>query len=177
MSNSPPKIRALMENFAAKRVVRTRSILLNASVEKVFPLFTPLGEKAWAEGWNPQILHPASGETVEGMVFVTRHGGDEQDTIWTVSVYSPEKYFVRYLRVSPESRLGVVEVSCAAADLGKTQATVIYEFTALSEQGNQFIDDFTEEHYQQYISEWESAINDYLSKQNSPSSGFVNRYW
>lgn len=152
-----------MENFGAKRVVRTHSILLNAPVEKVFPLFTPLGEKAWVEGWNPQILHPASGEAAEGMVFVTRHIG-EPDTIWTISGYQPERFFVRYVRVSPESRLGVVEVSCAAADAGKTKAIVTYEFTALSEKGNEFIDGFTEEHYRQYISEWESAINKWCER-------------
>src|SRR5512135_1664224 len=49
------------EKFAAATVTRTGHLTFDAPVEKVFPLFTPLGERNWAPGWNPEILYPADG--------------------------------------------------------------------------------------------------------------------
>jgi hypothetical protein len=27
-------------------------------VDSVFELFSPLGEKAWVPGWDPELIHP-----------------------------------------------------------------------------------------------------------------------
>ena len=47
-------------------VERRHSIVLSGSIACVFLLFTPAGEKLWVEGWDPEFLHPTSGETCEG---------------------------------------------------------------------------------------------------------------
>jgi hypothetical protein len=41
----------------AKRISRSSTITLNAPLEKVFPLFGPIKEMEWAEGWQPEIMY------------------------------------------------------------------------------------------------------------------------
>jgi hypothetical protein len=84
-------------------VERRHSIVLSGSIDRVFHLFTPAGEKLWVEGWDPEFLHPTSGETCDGMVFRTSHGGEI--TLWACIDWSPSAYRVRYARVTPPPAL------------------------------------------------------------------------
>lgn len=147
--------------FTAQRISRTQIIQLSAPVNHVFPLFEPIGEKQWAEGWEPEMIYPVSGDTEEGAVFMT--GSHEAThTIWTILTYNPAKAHISYLRVTPDSHIGMVDVRCEDALHEITRTSVTYTLTALTEQGNDYIAGFTAEHYQAWISSWETAINYYL---------------
>lgn len=150
-----------MNKFEARHVQRSHTIVLKGVPKVVFPLFTPAGEKLWVEGWDPVFLHPASGETQEGMVFVTGH--DEETTYWSLVKYEPAAWLARYARVTPASRFGFVEVECKDAGNGKTRAKVTYIYTALSEIGNRFIDELTAESYCEMIDSWQEKVNSYLA--------------
>jgi len=149
--------------FIAKRIDRTHSIELNAPPETVFPLFTPLGEKKWVDGWEPRMLYPTSGEAMKGTVFITQQPG-EADTIWNMLNYSPENFRVKYARVTPGSRFGIVEVHCEKLGSDHSRVQVSYIFTALSEAGNDFISNFSETHYRAYIDSWKTQIHSYLER-------------
>jgi hypothetical protein len=150
-------------SFQAAHITRSAQIRLAAAPNVTFPLFEPLGERAWVEGWDPQPLFPASGEAMEGAVFLTQHPG-EPATIWSIVVYDPEQHCVAYLRVTPNNRIGRVEVSCTPEGDAATLATVTYTFTALTEAGNVYLAHFTAEHYADYIASWETDINAYLGR-------------
>jgi hypothetical protein len=147
--------------FEPLHVSRSGIIHLPTSPEQVFPLFEPIGEMRWAEGWSPRVLYPASGEACLGMVFTTQHPG-ESETTWTVAAYDPYRCHITYVRQTPGSRIGVVDVSCAAIEDHASEVTVTYTFTALSEEGNAAIAAFTEDFYAAYMADWERAINHYL---------------
>ena len=149
--------------FEANHVVKSHTIEIEARPEVVFPLFSPMGEKKWVEGWNPVMHYPRSGEAMEGAVFATRPEG-EAETIWAIVKYEPATWRVEYLRVTPSSRVAVVEVRCEEADGGKTRARVTYTFTALSEEGNRYISDFTDDRYREYIESWQQAIHRFLKR-------------
>jgi hypothetical protein len=121
---------------------------------------TPLGEKFWVKDWKPEFLYPASGETREGMVFTTEHQNEK--TYWSLMVFDPVRYAVRYARVTPTSRFGFVEVICEATNQAKTRATVTYTFTALTEAGKAYLEAFSEESYRHMIDSWQTEINTYL---------------
>jgi hypothetical protein len=146
--------------FTANHISRSYTIELAGETKEVFYLFEPLGEKEWAEGWNPQILYPTSGEIQEGTVFVTE-GLDKAQTIWTILAYDPQAHSIKYLRLAPTSHLALVEIQCRPYQT-KTRATVQYTFTALSESGNAYLDKFTESYYRDWIENWGKAINYYL---------------
>ena len=150
-----------MTKFSAKRVTRTHTIELAAPAQRVFPLFEPIGEKLWAEGWDPHMLYPASGATQEGSVFTTQ-GHDSSTTIWTVIHFDPEKFQITYLRVTPDSNVVKVEIHCVGSQAETAQARITYTFTALTEKGNQYVDQFTEAHYSHWIEFWGMAINHFL---------------
>ncbi len=150
-------------SFTASHVSRSHTIHLDAPPRQVFPLFEPIGEKAWAEGWEPTLLFPADGAAQPGAVFTTRHP-DESETIWMITGYDPARFHLGYLRVTPGSRVGKIDIACQEAPGGTTRASVIYTFTALSEQGNAFIARFTQAHYQEMMAAWEQAINSYLAQ-------------
>jgi hypothetical protein len=145
-----------MSAFIAERSTRSHSFVVGMPMARAFPLFEPEGERAWAHGWNPSYVHPASGKAEPGMVFTTNHGGE--DTIWMVIRHEPSAGIVEYARVTPGSRTATVLVQCAPIDAGRTRVTVIYVFTGLSEAGNAIVRKMDDEAYRDYIESWREAI-------------------
>lgn len=132
-----------------------RSFHLDAPLARVFPLFTALGEKAWAEGWAPE---PLSGQEERGSVFRTVHNGRE--TVWIVIDYRPSEGRVSYARLAQGSNMGLVDVQCSAAPDGGTAVTVRYTLTGLDAQGRTFVNGFLDpSHYGRMIGEWRVAIS------------------
>lgn len=138
---------------------QVRSFHLDAPVAQVFPLFTALGEKAWAPGWEPELL---SGREERGSVFRTVHGGRE--TTWIVLDYIPSEGRVSYARLAQDSNMGLVDVQCSAAAGGGSDVRVRYTLTGLNPQGQAFVTEFLDPvHYARMIEEWRTAISKALA--------------
>lgn len=138
---------------------QVRTFHLDAPVAQVFPLFTALGEKAWADGWEPELL---SGREERGSVFRTVHGGRE--TTWIVVDYRPAKGRVSYARLAQGSNMGLVDVQCTASPAGGTEISVRYTLTGLNPQGQAFVSEFLEpQHYSRMIEEWRAATRKALA--------------
>jgi hypothetical protein len=154
-----PLILALLWSTAAmseQPATQVRSFRLDAPLERVMPLFTAEGERSWAPGWEPTIL---SGDVERGSAFVTRaHSGIE--TTWIVADYRPAEGRVSYARLAQGSNIGLVDVSCTAAEGGGTVVSVRYTLTGVSEQGRAFVREFLEPtHYAKMIDEWRAATS------------------
>jgi hypothetical protein len=107
--------------------------------ERALHLFTPVGERAWAPGWDPVFPAGERGDgAAPGTVFLTGA------SIWVVVDREPDR--VRYARVTPGVRAGTVEVRLRA-DGPHTLADVTYETTALDD-----------EPFDPDIAHWEHAI-------------------
>jgi hypothetical protein len=65
-----------------KRVHVSGTIQIPLPPSEAFAFFTPTGERAWAEGWNPRLPAVVGDETKPGTVFQTDHGGHQ--TTWIV---------------------------------------------------------------------------------------------
>jgi len=140
----------------AERATRSHAFYVDLPMDRAFRLFEPEGERAWAQGWNPQYVHPADGHAEAGMVFTTSHGNES--TIWYLVRHDPAGGVVEYLRMTPGSRVATVLVQCAAAGPDKTRVTVVYTFTALSEAGDQYVRAMDADHYRAFIDGWGTAI-------------------
>ena len=151
----------MAERFRAARAERAASFVLALTVREAFELFTPEGEKAWAEGWDPEYLHPADGRLAMGMVFRTRAGAEE--TLWTVACCDPSSC-VEYVRCTPGSRVAVVRVRCTPLAGDRCEVTVAYAFTGLSEAGNAWIRAMDEPRYAEFIGSWRSGIEAMLAR-------------
>ncbi|QBD75452.1 hypothetical protein EPA93_05315 [Ktedonosporobacter rubrisoli] len=155
-----------MSTFVAQRITRAHTIQLPGTLEKVFPLFEPLGEKLWAEGWDPTMLYPSSGLTQAGAVFTTQHPDTK---IWTTIVYEKAQAHATYFNVLPHSHTSWINVRCERSGAQESQAHITYTLTALTPLGNDYLATFTQEYYQGYIDSWQSSISRYLLHGQTPS--------
>jgi hypothetical protein len=147
--------------MSAPPLTQIRSFHLEAPRSRVFPLFTARGERAWAPGWNPEVL---SGVEERGSTFRTQneHG---QETLWVVTEYRPLEGRVSYARAALGSNIGLVDVVCTESSGGGTDVSVRYTLTALSETGRTFVSNFLETaHFSKMIDEWHAATAEALAR-------------
>jgi hypothetical protein len=145
------------------RVIRNHTLHFNAPVEMVFPLFTPVKEKLWADGWNPKIMYSSTATAEEkGAVFLTQHKG-ESAQVWVVSHYDPRKYEIEYTQFNPDSHVTLITIRCIGTGNAETDAYVSYTVITLSRAGEEYIEAFTEAHFRlNRMAWWQESIDRYL---------------
>jgi len=149
-----------MTGFVARQVTRSYTINLDGRPDEVFGLFDPIGERKWSEGWNPIMIFPASG-IAKGAVFVTTDKNGSE-SIWVITKLDKENCNIVYTSVTPNSKVSLIDILCEPDGANRAKARVTYTITALSENGNHYVDSFSKEHYDGWIMNWEKAINHYL---------------
>lgn len=126
-----------------------------ASAATPLTLFTPRGERAWAEGWDPRFPAPSDDDSEPGTVFETAHG--EQAVTWVVCAREPGRS-IRYARIIPGQDAGTVTVTLGRqAGWAGPVATVSYDLTALSEEAASRLARFAAG-FPQFLRHWEQAI-------------------
>jgi hypothetical protein len=134
----------------------SHEIVVDRPISEAFALFTPKGEEAWVPGWEPVYFSPATGETCEEMIFTT--GDGEEMTFWTCLKWQPEHWHVRYLRLTPASRVSFVDVQCEPKGDDRTRVRVVYQTKALTPSGRSYISDLSQSAFAQTIDEWSGLI-------------------
>jgi hypothetical protein len=124
-------------------------VRLPPGYEPALFLFTPRGEKLWADGWDPLFPAAASDDTEPGTVFETVHG--QQRTTWVVCAREPGRW-VRYARLAHGRDAGTVTVTLDGG-------TVEYDLTALSGEAAAGLAQFAAG-YPRFLQHWEAAIAD-----------------
>jgi hypothetical protein len=137
------------------RVERTGSFTLAAPIQRVRPLFTAEGERAWAPGWDP-VWADAEHEHEVGEVWST--SGPPATTWITVQA---DNDCVRYARVAPGDSAGIVSVSFQPLDEG-TRVAVAYDLSPLSDEGAVRLTAF-EAAYDDMIEHWRQHITAVLA--------------
>jgi hypothetical protein len=149
----------------AAAATQIQTFHLSAPRERVFPLFTAEGERAWAPGWEPRIL---SGSRERGSAFITT-GHNGSTVTWIVTDYRPAEGRVSYARLVQDSNIGIVDVVCTETAGGGTDISVRYTLTAVSEAGQAFVAQFlAERHYTTMIEEWRVATSKALGLPVAP---------
>ena len=136
-------------------------IRLSGPAEKVFPLFSPAGERSWVPGWDPEFLHPPGVSWGEGLVFRTVE--ESGPAVWVVSHLNMRTHQVTYHRVEPTLYVARIDVACEEASPGITDVSIVYGFVGLSEEGNKRIDAMTEAEYAAKMARWTGWLGRYLA--------------
>ena len=166
---------------AAERVSHVYDQHLEAPPERVLPLLTPLGERAWASGWEPEMRWEPEGGGA-GTLFVVRHPGHPaprtpgtpeerregaarpgSDTLWLLDIWEPASGHVRYVHVTPGSDVTEIDIRLRPDGKARSIATVRYTWTALGEPGVALIRGKTPEAYVHFMQEWERELNHFLT--------------
>lgn len=137
-----------------------------------FSFFEPLGEKRWADDWQPVFATAADARLAVGTVFTVErpaaHGGERVSSLWTITRYEPP-HAIEYFNVLLGIRATRIAVRCEPAAPGQTRVTVRYTYTGLSAAGDAAIGAISETAFSQMIAEWSRAIARYLER-GTPAS-------
>jgi hypothetical protein len=143
-----------------RRVVLTHSIVVELPLEQAMHLFTPAGERLWAEGWAPAFPAGEEGDgSAPGTIFLT--DGGYGTTFWGVAERTEDS--VRYARITPGTWAGFVTVRCREEAPGRTTPEVTYDLTALGEDGAVAVDEFARG-FERYIDHWQERIEAALAE-------------
>lgn len=146
----------------AKRIERSASFIVNANIEKAFPLFGPILEKEWCAGWEPEVIYSIHPEVELHMIFKTNASDpNEKEHLWVVTQYSQREHLIEYT-VSTPLRIWFITVVCAAQN-NATLVTVTYCYTGLTEEGADRNDAALNKMFAHNLNDWAEAINFYLA--------------
>jgi hypothetical protein len=146
------------------RVTRTYVQKLEARPEEVFPLLCPVRETEWVKGWDPMVVYTKSGLAEPDCVFLT--GDGEPDSVWIITNRDITNFDLEIIKVTPWTTVAKIHISLRPNGESGTNAEVSYTYTALSEAGKGFVNNYTESYYTEFMQYWETAINDYLLSKN-----------
>lgn len=152
----------MQATLQTSRIERSATICLEATIDQSFPLFGPIREKDWAYGWNPHVIYPKDTLVEKHMVFRTQGGlhGSPESYTWVIVNYEPASAIIEYM-VSASERLWFITVHCRAAG-SRTNATVTYSYTGLTEEGTNKNNQAIAEIFSSDLKDWEDALNHYL---------------
>jgi hypothetical protein len=148
-------------SFAARRVIRSYTQTIHAAPDEVHALICPVREAEWLDGWEYRMIYSESGLAEEGCVFTSRSAADPE-TLWVVAVRDDSRRHTRFVRITPGSRLAVVDIHVAPAAENTSHVRIVYTITALTEEGNRFVEAFTQDAFQEDMRFWEATMNHYL---------------
>ncbi len=134
----------------------------NGSIEKVFPLLCPVRETDWLNGWKYRMIHSISGLIEKDCIFTTPHHG-EFETVWHVTQYDALNHKIEFLRVTPGENAVKINIQLERTNKQQTKAIIDYQYTALNEEQNEFINMGLEQSFIEAMKWWEKSINHYLA--------------
>jgi hypothetical protein len=153
-----------MQCFEAQKVQRSHTIKLSAPPERVFPLLCPVREEEWIPGWENEtyeLIFSKSGFNEEGCIFKTNFRVPAE-SIWSCLKFDRKNYEVEFLIHIIGLEMRKFNISLKQNDDSSTSAQFSMITTALSEKGNEFVSNLTEEEYVKFISRFEMTLNYYF---------------
>lgn len=146
------------------RKIFRNNLEIEKPITQVFPLFTAEGEKLWAPGWDYVQIFGDTNVNEDDVFLTQTHDHAAADAIWIVKKYDSQNHFVQYYKVEPGEKIGLISVTCENIDDAKTKVIVEYCYTALSSAGKNFLLNFSEKNYSEFIAEWKILIDAYFSR-------------
>jgi len=154
-----------MSDFKAARKTLSHSQRLEGSKEQIFPLLCPTREYDWIKEWSCELIYSESGFAEPNCVFrtegaVSRINGAPEE-FWIVSRHEPPTR-IEFVKFAAGLFVIKYEIDLAASGDACVTAVWTQHFTALSEAGNQRIEELSQENYNTVIQALETKMNYYL---------------
>jgi len=148
-------------NFKAQRITKTYQQVNCGSPEVVFPLLCPVREADWLEDWEYTMIYSESGLAERGCIFSTKFNQDKS-TYWYISVYDIESKNIEFVRITDKEVAVKINIHLDDNYDGTTTSTISYEYTALTEKQNDWIEKESDKYFTEMMVEWEKSINHYI---------------
>jgi hypothetical protein len=141
------------------RATHTYRQRLRAAPAKVFPLLCPVRETEWADGWSPEVVITSSGVAERDGIFITPD--KLGSAIWYTTRHEPERWFVEMLKILPGVTACRLEIQLFANG-DECFADITYSHTSIGSAGDEFVANFTADHYREFMQSWEKELNHFL---------------
>ncbi|MCP4459298.1 MAG: hypothetical protein GY816_14955 [Cytophagales bacterium] len=148
------KFKGLQKTFKYKQIN-------TGNIDDVFPLLCPVREKDWIDGWDYEMIHSHSGLIEKNCVFSTPNHGSESTT-WHVTQFNKKNFTIEFLRMTPDENVVRINIELEPENDTTTICRIAYQYTALNEDQNVFIQTKLGDQFESSMIWWEKAINHYL---------------
>lgn len=138
---------------------------VNAPFEKLVPLFGAYKERLWAEGWDPQFVHPRPPNDQPGAVFTT---GTGHASVWINTVYDLDVGHVQYACFATQGMTTLIDIHVRRLSATTARAIVVYERTAIQPEANEYVNRQADSDATKGP-EWETALRTYLNTRPNAS--------
>jgi hypothetical protein len=149
-----------MTAFNPIRVTRSYTMTADAPPAEVFPLLCPVREYEWIEPWSCDIIFSESGLAENHAVFRTRFPAQGGEETWIVCRYEKDRA-IAFIRLVPGFKINRLDIDLTAAS-DRTVLVWTHTYTGLSEPGNQWIRDLTDEAFRSEKAALGKMLNHYL---------------
>ena len=139
-----------------KHAETTITLRLPAPPAMAFPLFGPVREAEWSPHWSPRFIFPPDGTQSAGAVFTT--GNAPNEMTWMLAAYDQTALRISYVILWPGMCATKLDIVLKPAPDNTCEASVTYRQTALSEDGDKYVQSFAEE-FPSQRDHWQHAIS------------------
>lgn len=139
-----------MKEFISKTAHTLIPVSIDASVDTVFPLVSPIEEYKWIPGWKCKLIHYPRDIIALGAIFYEISsapfliGNYNGKTTWTVVEYEPENYKLHF-RLDNKKSSSLYKIELSDDGQGKTKGNLDFTYTAINKKGNQLVVDKVED--------------------------------
>ncbi|MBT3250624.1 MAG: SRPBCC family protein [Candidatus Marinimicrobia bacterium] len=139
-----------MKEFKSKTAHILIPVSINAPVDKVFPLVSPIEEYKWIPGWKCNLIYCPDDTVGLGTIFSEISsapfliGNYNGKTTWTAVEYDPENYKIHF-RLDNKKSSSLYKIELRGNDRGMTEGKLDFTYTAINKKGNQLIVNNVEE--------------------------------
>jgi hypothetical protein len=161
-----PQMLPSTKNAGHLVATRSHSFTVHLPLSDAFTLFEPVGEKNWADGFDPIFATADSSTLGDNSIFTVEasHGAMKHQTIWLMTRYDHPAALVEYRAVYPGVRVARITVQCRPSSESETTVKVTYRYTGLSDEGDAYIAAMTDEKFGEFVEKWDSAIRAFLAR-------------
>lgn len=120
-------------------------VSINAPVDQVFPLASPVEEYKWIPGWKCNLIHCPNDRVELGTIFSEISsapflmGSFQGKTTWTVVLYDPESYRIHF-RLDNKNSSSVYKIELKDNGEGGTEGKLDFTFSATNKRGNKLVE-------------------------------------
>jgi hypothetical protein len=133
-----------MTEFKSKTAKSVIPVSINAPVNKVFPLCSPVEEYKWIPGWKCNLIHCPNDRVEQGTIFSEISsapflmGSFQGITTWTVVKHDSESYKI-YFRLDNKNSSSLYKIELEDNGKGWTEGKLDFKYNGINKKGNKLV--------------------------------------
>ena len=157
------------------RARKSHTVRIHAPADRILPLLCPVREDEWLPGWKGgyELIYSESGFNEKGCVF-RLHDSFGTEAIWTCIKFDESVHDVVFHICVRDMMVYRFSIRLIENETETTDAVFDYIYTAVSEKGNEWIDNHTDEAVREDVKYLGRLLDYYLEIGSMPDEETLN---